>query len=40
MNYSLHLSSRLTLILCTAGILPAMSQQQEKELQLNMDAVK
>lgn len=40
MNYSLHLSSRLTLILCTVGILPAMSQQQEKELQLNMDAVK
>ena len=31
MNYSLHLSSRLTLILCTVGILPAMSQQQEKE---------
>ena len=40
MNYSLHLSSRLTLMLCTVGILPAMSQQQEKELQLNMDAVK
>ena len=40
MNYSLHLSSRLTLILCTVGILPAMSQQQEKELQLNMYAVK
>lgn len=27
-------------MLCTVGILPAMSQQQEKELQLNMDAVK
>ena len=40
MNYSLHLTSRLTLILCTVGILPAISQQQEKELQLNMDAVK
>ena len=40
MNYSLHLSSRLTLMLCTVSILPAMSQQQEKELQLNMDAVK
>lgn len=40
MDYASHLSSKLTLFLCTAGILPAMAQQQEKELQLNMDAVK
>lgn len=40
MNYASHLSSKLTLFLCAAGILPAMAQQQEKELQLNMDAVK
>ena len=26
-------------MLCTVGILPAMSQQQEKELQLNMDGL-
>lgn len=40
MGYASHLSSKLTLLLCTAGVLPAMGQQQEKELQLNMDAVK
>lgn len=40
MDYASHLSSKLTLFLCAAGILPAMGQQQEKELQLNMDAVK
>lgn len=40
MDYASHLSSKLTLFLCAAGILPAMAQQQEKELQLNMDAVK
>lgn len=40
MDYASHLSSKLTLFLCTAGILPGMAQQQEKELQLNMDAVK
>lgn len=40
MDYASHLSSKLTLLLCTAGVLPAMGQQQEKELQLNMDAVK
>ncbi len=40
MDYASHLSSKLTLFLCTAGILPVMAQQQEKELQLNMDAVK
>ncbi|WP_303914490.1 DUF4858 domain-containing protein [Bacteroides mediterraneensis] len=40
MDYASHLSSKLTLFLCAAGILPGMAQQQEKELQLNMDAVK
>lgn len=40
MNYSLHLTGKLTLLVCVAGVLPAMGQQQEKELQLNMDAVK
>lgn len=40
MDYASHLSSKLTLFLCAVGILPAMGQQQEKELQLNMDAVK
>lgn len=40
MDYASHLSSKLTLFLCAVGILPAMAQQQEKELQLNMDAVK
>lgn len=40
MDYASYLSSRLTLFLCAAGVLPVMGQEQDKELKLNMDAVK